>query len=300
MSLEYTALIVIAASAFVYIGLERVFPYDKQRVFREGWFTDFVWYTLIQSYVLKFVIAWIIESVDNTTGLSRLQLVSGWPMWLQLVFFTFLHDLYIYWFHRWQHSNRLLWRLHEAHHSVKDVDWLAGSRSHALEILINQTIEFMPMLLLGAAPEVVIYKGLVDAVWGMYIHSNLDVRTGWLQKVINGPEMHRWHHSRDVHDINFSTKFAFWDWIFQTAFLPPRKPSGYGLADVAFPRSYFVQQAFAFRRFTPHEAVTDETHAGAMDRQADRPAAVEAPLHGDHGGAASGAGSGPGCITPGA
>jgi sterol desaturase/sphingolipid hydroxylase (fatty acid hydroxylase superfamily) len=29
----------------------------------------------------------------------------------------------------------------------------------------------------------------------MYIHSNLNVKTGKLQRIINGPEMHRWHHS---------------------------------------------------------------------------------------------------------
>ncbi len=76
--------------------------------------------------------------------------------------------------HRWQHSNKYLWRIHEAHHSPKKVDWLSGSRSHALEILINQTIEFLPIVLLGSPPEVIAYKGVMSAVWGMYIHSNLE------------------------------------------------------------------------------------------------------------------------------
>jgi hypothetical protein len=41
---------------------------------------------------------------------------------------------------------------------ASDVDWLSGARSHALEILINQTIEFAPIVLLGAAPEVALIK----------------------------------------------------------------------------------------------------------------------------------------------
>ena len=41
-------------------------------------------------------------------------------------------------------ASPLLWRMHEAHHATADVDWLSGARSHALEILINQTIEFAP------------------------------------------------------------------------------------------------------------------------------------------------------------
>lgn len=112
--------------------------------------------------------------------------------------FFVTHDFYIYCFHRLQHRSNLLWRTHAAHHSVDDVDWLSGTRSHALEITINQTIEFLPIVLLGAAPEVALMKATIDAVWGMYIHSNLNVRSGVLQRVINGPEMHRWHHAREL------------------------------------------------------------------------------------------------------
>lgn len=68
----------------------------------------------------------------------------------------------------------------------------------------------------------------------MYIHSNINVRAGFVQYIINGPEMHRWHHAvdDDAHDRNFGTKFAFWDWLFGTAFVPKnRKPVGYGLGD---------------------------------------------------------------------
>ena len=70
----------------------------------------------------------------------------------------------------------------------------------------------------------------------MYIHSNIDVRSGWLQYVINGPEMHRWHHAVEVIDVNFATKFAFWDWIFGTAYLPAAKPRGYGLVAGDMPK----------------------------------------------------------------
>ena len=116
-------------------------------------------------------------------------------------------------FHRWQHGSALLWRIHEAHHATTDVDWLSGARSHALEILINQTIELAPIVLLGAAPEVALIKLTLDSIWGMYIHANIDVRSRRLQWIINGPEMHRWHHAIEIRDgVNFATKFAWWDW----------------------------------------------------------------------------------------
>jgi sterol desaturase/sphingolipid hydroxylase (fatty acid hydroxylase superfamily) len=232
--------------------LERKFPYRKGLpFFREGFWTDLVWYTLIQSYFLKIIIFdWIIYPLDQRFNWSSLQLVSDWPVWVQVLFFVITHDFYIYWFHRWQHRSPLLWRTHEAHHSGKYVDWLSGSRSHAVEILINQTIEFAPIILLGADPMVVPIKALIDATWGIYIHSNIDVKSGKLQYLINGPEMHLWHHAdhKEVFHANFSTKLAIWDWIFGTAYLPGHKPERWGLY-YAYPKDYFLQHLFSIRRF---------------------------------------------------
>jgi sterol desaturase/sphingolipid hydroxylase (fatty acid hydroxylase superfamily) len=264
MRWETLSPILIVGTAVTIVALERAFPYDRrQRLLRAGFFTDFFWYTLVQSYVLGLVIKAIVLSIDGHTGWSRLHLVTGWPVLGQLAFFWITHDFYIYWFHRLQHRSRWLWRTHEAHHSGKDVDWLAGSRSHSLEILINQTIEYAPIVLLGAHPDIALMKGVLDAVWGMYIHSNIDVRTGLWQRVFNGPEMHRWHHANSVDrlSVNFSTKIAIWDWLFGTAYLPPEKAPAYGLwGGEPFPENpgwkgalgdYFLQHLWAFRRFDP-------------------------------------------------
>jgi len=249
---ETSSILIIASASIGFVVLERIIPYNKgQRVLREGFFDDLALYTIAQSYVLGIVIfTYIINTVDAATGLSRIHIVTGWPLWLQLIFFTVTHDLYIYWMHRWQHNNKYLWRLHEAHHTPRKVDWLSGSRSHAFEILINQTVEFMPIVLLGASPEVVAYKGVVSAVWGMYIHSNLDINTGRLQRLINGPEMHRWHHTTGKgRNRNFATKLAIWDWLFGTAYLPiPLKAAEYGLK-IPFPEHYLGQFLAAFRSF---------------------------------------------------
>jgi sterol desaturase/sphingolipid hydroxylase (fatty acid hydroxylase superfamily) len=248
---EKYSMIIIVFAAIIFIVLERLFPYTKdQKILREGFFDDLALYTIAQSYILSIIIfSLIINYIDKTTGLSRLSIFARVPIWIQLVFFTITHDIYIYFMHRWQHSNKWLWRIHEAHHSPKKVDWLSGSRSHALEILINQTIEFAPIILLGSPPEVIAYKGVISAIWGMYIHSNLDVKTGWLQKIINGPEMHRWHHSTGKgRNRNFATKFAIWDWLFGTAYLPEGKPDVYGLKTY-FPPHYINQTLYAFRSF---------------------------------------------------
>jgi sterol desaturase/sphingolipid hydroxylase (fatty acid hydroxylase superfamily) len=246
----YTMIVIISAAA-IFIILERLFPYTEgQKVLREGFFDDLALYTIAQSYILGILIfGYIILFIDYSTQISRLKLFADVPIWIQLVFFTITHDIYIYWMHRWQHKNKYLWRIHEAHHSPRKVDWLSGSRSHAIEITINQTVEFLPIVLLGSPVEVIAYKGAISAVWGMYIHSNLNVHTGNLQKIINGPEMHRWHHSTGKgRNRNFATKFAIWDWMFNTAYLPDFKPDVYGLKTY-FPNHYFMQTLYAFRSF---------------------------------------------------
>jgi sterol desaturase/sphingolipid hydroxylase (fatty acid hydroxylase superfamily) len=248
---ENYMMLIIVSAAIIFIILERIFPYTEgQKVLREGFFDDLVLYTIAQSYILGILIfGFIIVFIDNSTQLSRLQLFADVPIWIQLVIFIITHDIYIYWMHRWQHKNKYLWRIHEAHHSPRRVDWLSGSRSHAIEIIINQTVEFLPIVLLGSPVEVIAYKGAISAVWGMYIHANLNVHTGNLQKVINGPEMHRWHHSTGKgRNRNFATKFAIWDWMFNTAYLPDFKPDVYGLKTY-FPNHYFMQTLYAFRSF---------------------------------------------------
>jgi len=243
---------ITVGGALAIIALERLRPYDRQRFWRRGLGVDLVGYALIQSAVLSVVINGLVRLLAAATGAAQVSghgLVSGWPFAAQLALFIVSHDLYIYWFHRAQHRIPLLWRLHEAHHSAREVDWIAGSRSHALEIVINQTIEVAAMVLLGASTDVMLCKGAISIVWGMWIHANVDIRTGWLQRILNGPEVHRWHHAIDYAPPgrNFATKLALWDYLFGTIDRRPGKPSGYGLAD-PFPAGFLAQQAHAFRR----------------------------------------------------
>ena len=254
MRLEYISFIIIIGWAIVLTILERIFPYQKgYKVFRKGYWMDFFWYTLVQSYFLGIVIAFIIRSLNHNGAVSGLHLISHWPLFWQVLLFLLSHDLWQYWFHRLQHTNRFLWRTHEAAHATPEVDWLVGSRSHALEILIAQTFEFAPIILLGASPEVAIIKGTMDAVWGMYNHSNINVKQGKLLYFFNGPQLHRWHHHINVpgHGCNYSTKFSVWDTIWKTTYMPLNEQPVYGFKGIdKYPvYSYFRQFFYAFRQF---------------------------------------------------
>jgi len=255
--------IIIPAWAILMIVLERFFPYTpKVKLFRRGFWLDLVWYTILQSKVLeKVIFTLILFGTKNYLGLQDFGPMSGMNFWLCLFIFFITHDFYMYWMHRFQHNNKYLWRTHEAHHSVREVDFLAGSRSHFSEILINQTIEFAPIIFLlntETALFMIPAKALLDAIWGMWIHANINVNTGKLQYLINGPEMHQWHHANhhEVFYKNYSTKIAAWDWIFGTGFLPSLqplkfyfpKPQMFGLP-YAYPNGFWDQLVYAFKRF---------------------------------------------------
>ena len=145
--LTITTSILICWIIFI-ILMERLYPYRKGlKLFREGFWVDLVWYTIIQSFFLKILIFdYIIQPINTSFDWSEYQFVKHWSVPVQVLFFLITHDFYIYWFHRFQHSNKFFWRTHEAHHSGKEVDFLEGSRSHVAEIIINQTIEFLPII----------------------------------------------------------------------------------------------------------------------------------------------------------
>ena len=245
-----TILLVIGSAVLIY--LERKFPYRRGiPFFREGFWTDFLGYTLVQSFFLKILIFdYIIVPIHSSISWGDFPKVSNWPIGWQVLFFLITHDLYIYWFHRWQHANKLLWRTHEAHHSNKYIDWIAGARSHSVEILINQTIEFLPIFLLGADPVVIPIKGLIDGLWGMYIHANVNFTFGRLKYILNGPEFHLWHHAnhKEVFHANFATKFSIWDVMFGTLYETKEKPRFWGLY-YKYPKDYIRQHIYAIYRW---------------------------------------------------
>jgi sterol desaturase/sphingolipid hydroxylase (fatty acid hydroxylase superfamily) len=253
--LTITTTILVCWVIFI-IAWERISPYRKGLAFfREGFWVDLVWYTLIQSYFLKILIFdYLIAPVQHHFNWSAIQFVKDWPVAVQVLFFLVTHDLYIYLFHRFQHSNKTFWRIHEAHHSGKEVDFLSGSRSHVVEIIINQTIEFAPIILLGADPAVIPIKALLDAMFGMFIHANVKVKLGKLKYFLNSPELHLWHHAnyQEVFHANFATKFSVWDHLFGSAYdpghAPGNKPENWGLG-YHYPKDYFLQHAFSVKRF---------------------------------------------------
>ena len=117
-----------------------------------------------------------------------------WPLAGQALLMLLLADLLRYWLHRACHDVPLLWRLHAVHHRPDKLYTLNVARFHPLEKALQFGLDAAPFLVLGVGSEVLAIYFVFYAVNGFYQHSNCALRLGWLNRVIAGPELHRWHH----------------------------------------------------------------------------------------------------------
>jgi len=172
-----------------------------------------------------------------------------WPLSAQIVAMVLAVDFVRYWLHRACHRFIPLWRLHEVHHSPDVLYVLNVARFHPFEKVLHFTFDTVPFLLLGVAPEVLAGYFLLYSVNGLFQHSNLKLRYGWLNYVVGSAETHRWHHARDpkTASCNFSNTTIVWDLAFGTWHLPG--PVGeIGIVNREYPKGFLAQMVMPFQR----------------------------------------------------
>ncbi|MBK9441169.1 MAG: sterol desaturase family protein [Comamonadaceae bacterium] len=140
---------------------------------------------------------------------------------LLVVLYLVMFDFFYYWFHRAQHALPFMWRYHRFHHSDTSLSVVSATRHHWSEELIRYFFMTAPLIILVGHPEVVLpWLGVFIGVDGIFIHSNIKLRLGFLGSIIVGPQYHRIHHSLESKhiDTNFAVIFAFWDRLFGTQY----------------------------------------------------------------------------------
>lgn len=254
-------LLIFAAMAFVFFLAERLAPLRPQPIFRQGILADLFYIPI--HYLMRIVInGTLAVSLSHAAHQMlpdyTINVLSDQPTWVQTLTLLFVLDFLFYVMHRLKHRYTWWWRLHETHHSSIEMDWLSTARFHPVEKLLDRTIYLLPLLVLGVSDHAMLIWASVDAFFGMFIHSNLNLRIGFLIYLFVGPEMHRWHHSR-LHRYqicNFGNNFSIFDWIFGTAYLTRDEPGECGVADHAYPVGSITRQfLYAFRPFSPEQSI---------------------------------------------
>ena len=243
----------LLGSTLIFIFIEKLFALRRdQPVFRPEWQTDFHHF-IVNHMVVGFVLLATNLLVHKLFGWAAKDGVRFWvqdlPFPVAVLLIVLVADLVQYWTHRAYHEVPVLWRLHAVHHSVKSMDWLAGSRQHILELIITRTLVLAPIYVLGFSKEVIDAYIIIVGFQAVFNHANVSVRLGPLRYVIVTPNFHHWHHSQDDEaiDKNYAAHFAFLDHLFGTAVQSDRKwPEHYGVQGDYVPNGFFKQMVFPF------------------------------------------------------
>lgn len=239
--------------ALVFIPMERKWELREQKIFRTGWQTDLKHFfaSHVGVQLLSFLTIIPVQVLFAWTVQFDFQKhVAAQPVWLQFFEMLFVADMFSYWVHRAFHTFPALWKFHAIHHSSLHMDWLAGSRSHIVDTVINRFFGFLPIFILGFSPSALYAYVLFVSFHAVYIHANVNHRWPYLRWIFATPEFHHWHHTSDEEGIdkNFAVFLSFIDVIFRTAHMPDYWPKRYGTTKFQPPETYLGQLAYPFRR----------------------------------------------------
>lgn len=242
-------------TGLVFIPVETLFPRrPEQGIFRYEWREDLFYY-FVSSMMVQ-LLTWLSFIPANTllavTSWSSFRAwVAALPFVVQFIAIMFLTDVAQYWLHRTFHRIPALWRFHAVHHSAQNMDWMAGARMHFIEILILRGVTVIPTIVLGFSQPAVNAYILVVYLYATFVHSNLGLRFGWVEKFLVTPRFHHWHHGieKEAIDVNFSIHFPLLDRLFGTYHMPEdgRWPEGYGIKG-PMPKGYWKQFLHPFKR----------------------------------------------------
>jgi sterol desaturase/sphingolipid hydroxylase (fatty acid hydroxylase superfamily) len=126
-------------------------------------------------------------------------------------------DFLYYWLHRFDHEVRLFWAVHVTHHSSDQMNFTVGFRSSVFQPLYR-FLYFMPLAWLGFKPLDIIFIYSATQIWGIFVHTELIKKMGWLEYILVTPSHHRVHHASNPRylDKNMGMFLIVWDQLFGT------------------------------------------------------------------------------------
>ncbi|MFN7828068.1 MAG: sterol desaturase family protein [Acidobacteriota bacterium] len=133
-------------------------------------------------------------------------------------------------FHWASHRIRVLWAIHEAHHSSARMNFSVALRQPPLEPLVDW-IFFIGLAWIGFPAKAILTTYAFNLFYQFFIHTEMVRRLpGWIEWVFNTPAHHRVHHGTNPAyiDRNYGGTLIIWDRIFGT-FTPEIEPVRYGV-----------------------------------------------------------------------
>ena len=137
--------------------------------------------------------------------------------WIYWVLLFIGEDFLYYWLHRFDHEIRFFWAAHVTHHSSEYYNFTVGFRSSVFQPLYR-FVYFIPLAWLGFKPTDILFVFAATQIWGIFVHTKLIKRMGWLEYFLVTPSHHRVHHASNPKylDKNMGMFLIVWDKLFGT------------------------------------------------------------------------------------
>ena len=257
-AVDHPALFFNVAYAFLAVclfTLEQTMPHERAWNENDGQTFANIAHTLtskgvVQSLVVFSAVIGLTVYITPVTEPGYGIWPRSWPMTAQVLLAVVVAEFGFYWAHRVAHEWPWLWRFHAVHHSVTRL-WIVNTgRFHFVDSFKSILIGMAILLALGAPMEVLTWLSAITAFIGMMTHCNVDMRFGALSWWFNTPELHRWHHSKDLREgnKNYSENIMLWDHVFGTYYNSRdyRPPADIGIKE-AMPPGFVQQLVWPFK-----------------------------------------------------
>lgn len=151
----------------------------------------------------------------------------GWWAW-ELAFL--LNDLAYYTDHRIAHRTGFFWALHIPHHSSKEMNLLVSPRGSIFDLRGVMSPCYFVVALIGIHPLIFLAMKFFSNLWGIFNHTRLVYRMGFLERILATPANHRVHHGIEPKylDKNYGQVLIIWDRLFGS-WQPEEEEPTYGL-----------------------------------------------------------------------
>ncbi|WP_251834810.1 sterol desaturase family protein [Serpens gallinarum] len=151
------------------------------------------------------------------------------PLMFGLLFLGVEFCYYV--FHRASHRIRWFWAAHVVHHSSEQMNITTSSRQSLFYGFSGNWLFYLPLVMLGFAPEWVLFMLSVDLAYQYFIHTQAIGRLPRpIEWLFNTPSHHRAHHGRNPQyiDRNYGGVLIVFDRLFGT-FVEEREKPEYGI-----------------------------------------------------------------------
>jgi sterol desaturase/sphingolipid hydroxylase (fatty acid hydroxylase superfamily) len=246
--------VLLAAAAITF--LESHFPErDTWLPNRSDLINDLIYMFVVQGILPRFLGFLVVIGLLRGLQINQTELLNFWPhhwsVTAQVLLMLGSAELLRYWVHRLAHNWTPLWQLHAVHHSPHKLYWVNVGRFHPLEKSIQYLFDALPFILFGVSEKVFAMYFVFYAINGFFQHCNIKLHLGFLNYVVSGPELHRWHHSKQLIESNnnYGNNLIIWDLIFGSWYLPRnRQVDDLGLVNRNYPLDFRNQLKTPFRK----------------------------------------------------